>query len=157
MHHNVPAPRLLAVSFIMVMALAACQSKDTPNDDSLARANAAGTVPDIKVAEVQLGKAIGADMKVTRAATQFSARDTVYLSVATTGMAQDATMMLMVTSLADTTVLVQDNKTISPSAPAVTEIHFSKPEGIKVGKYKAEIYLNGSLADQKQFEVVKGG
>jgi hypothetical protein len=83
-------------------------------------------------------------------------KDTIYLSVGTTGMAQDATLMLMVTSLADTATVVHDNKTISPTAPAVTEFHFSKPEGFKTGKYKAEIFLNGALADLKEFEIIRG-
>jgi len=159
MRFHVATPRIIAASLLTMLALAACGPKDAPNQDSLTQAQAAGTVTEFKVAEVQMGKAIGADMKVTTAATQFMPRDTIYLSVSTTGVAQDASLMLMVSSVtdpADTLNTVHDNKTISPSGPSVTEFHFAKPAGFKVGKYKAEVFLNGGFADVKEFEVIKG-
>lgn len=158
MRYNAATPRMIVASLAAALVLVACTAKDKPNPDSLTQAKAAGTVPDIKVAEVQLGKSIGADMKVTTAATTFMPKDTVYVSVATTGMAQDASLMLLVSPLMgapDSTNSVRDNKTISPSTPSVTEFHFSKPTGLKVGKYKAEVFLNGGLADVKEFEVIK--
>jgi hypothetical protein len=142
----------------MLVLMTACGTKDTANQDSLAQAKAAAAVPDIKVAEVQLGKSIGADMKVAAPAAEFSAKDTVYVSVATTGSAQNASLMLVVSPLsgvADSSNTIRDNKTISPNAPAVTEFHFVQPAGMKVGKYKAEVFLNGGLADVKEFDIIK--
>jgi hypothetical protein len=42
---------------------------------------------------------------------------------------------------------------ISPTGPAVTEFHLSKPDGWPVGNYRIEVLLNGTQAATKSFEV----
>lgn len=161
MRYDATASRMVAASLAAALVLAACGPRDTADNDSandtssLTSDSARGTVATdmIKVGEVQLGKKIGADMKVSEPTTEFLPRDTVYVSVSTTGTATNTPLMLMVTSLADSTQVAMENKSVSATAPMVTEFHFSKPEGFKVGKYRAEIWLNNALVETKEFEV----
>ena len=50
-------------------------------------------------------------------------------------------------------VVEESSEMISPTGPAVTEFHLSKPDGWPVGNYKIEVLLNGAPAGSKSFEV----
>jgi hypothetical protein len=47
----------------------------------------------------------------------------------------------------------ESTQSITPSGPAVTEFHISKPDGLPVGTYHVEIFLNGESKEKKDFEV----
>ena len=103
---------------------------------------------------VDLGKAIGADKRVTAAATVFGVRDTIYASVATTGVAASAVLTAKWTfqtgQLVDST-----SQSIAPTGPATTEFHIVKQSAWPVGKYKVAVSLDGGLPVEKEFEVKK--
>jgi len=50
-------------------------------------------------------------------------------------------------------VVDNSTQTISPTGPAVTEFHLSKPSPWPEGDYKVEISLNGASAGTKGFKV----
>ena len=103
---------------------------------------------------VEVGKAIGADKRITSAGTAFSPKDTIYASVATDGAAPSKTLVAKWT-YGGTKVVKTDSQTIAPTGPAVTEFHIAKPSGWPVGKYKVDIAVDGSSAGTKEFEVKK--
>jgi hypothetical protein len=109
----------------------------------------------MKVAEVQFGTAIGADMKVTAATLNFTVRDTVHIAVSTTGAMRDASLLLLVKPAGDSTIVHSEGRTISASGPLVTTFRIGSPEVLRPGRYSVEIFLNGGLADIKGFEVVR--
>ena len=47
----------------------------------------------------------------------------------------------------------EETATITPTGPATTEFHISKPDGWPVGDYKVEILVNGTSAATKSFKV----
>ena len=47
----------------------------------------------------------------------------------------------------------EDSQTVSPSGPATSEFHVSKPDGWPVGDYRVDISLAGSPAASKSFTV----
>ena len=53
----------------------------------------------------------------------------------------------------DGQVVNESTQTIAPTGDARTEFHISKPDGWPSGKYKLEVFLNGSSAATKDFEV----
>ena len=158
MRSRAAASGYAVATLALVLSLSACgpRADSTPDTTSLTQSTAAGTVADIRVSEVQLGKVMGADMKITTPATTFTAKDTVHVAVSTTGSMQDASVLLMMKpETGDSVAVVQETKTISPTGPTVTAFHIAKPDVLKPGKYKVEVFLNGGLVDVKSIEITK--
>jgi hypothetical protein len=106
----------------------------------------------VRVTQVDMGTAIGADKRVSAMATEFRPTDTIYASVVTEGSAPNATLMARWT-FEDGQVVEESTQTLTPSGTAVTEFHVSKPDGWPKGKYRVEILLNGTSTQTKEFEV----
>jgi hypothetical protein len=85
---------------------------------------------------------------------QFGVRDTIYASVATSGVATSATLTAKWTFQTGQTV-DSTSIAIAPTGPANTEFHITKKSAWPVGKYKVAIILNGGVATEKEFEVKK--
>jgi hypothetical protein len=106
----------------------------------------------LAVAGVTLGKAVDAMKAVSMPATTFGVRDTIYASVATTGVATSATLTAHWTFENGQTV-DSTSQSIAPSGPANTEFHIMKASPWPAGKYTVSIMLNGAAASAKAFEV----
>jgi len=107
---------------------------------------------DFAVSGIDLGNAVGADMRVAMPATTFAARDTIHASVSTTGMASNAN----VTGkwlFQDGQTVHEDVKTVNTTGPATHDFSISKPDGFPVGNYKFELWVNGALAQTREFMV----
>lgn len=149
--------RLLAALAGMALCatLAACSKKEeppppTPAPAPIAAATAAPAP--FAVAAIDLGKAIGADKKVTESVTVFAPADTIYASVASTGVSPSVTLKARWT-YEDGQVVNESTQAIAPTGPAVTEFHIAKPSGWPTGKYQVEISANDAVAGSKTFEV----
>lgn len=152
--------RAAAVTSALVFSvlLAACKKKDegkvvdTTAVGTQTATVAVDTTP-IKVSDIQVGKAIGSDMKVSNGTTTFAVRDTMYVAVVTSGAAKDAKVTAKWT-FNNGQVVKQDTKTISPTGGEnVTEFHVTKASAWPKGNYKVEVSLNGVSAGTKDLEV----
>lgn len=104
------------------------------------------------VTGIDLGSSVGADMKVPMPTTTFAPTDTIHASVATTGAAADAN----VTGkwlYQDGQTVHEEPKTITTTGPATHDFSVSKPDGFPVGNYKFELWVNGGLAQTREFSV----
>jgi hypothetical protein len=101
-----------------------------------------------------LGRAVGADKKVTAATEVFAKGDTIFVSIDTTGSGS-ATVTAKWTYLKDgkSVTVKDDTATISATGPSTTEFHISKPDGWPVGTYQVEIAVDGKPAATKLFKV----
>lgn len=106
----------------------------------------------VAVASVDLGNAVGADQRVTTAATSFTPQDTIYAAVSTTGSAANAVLNAKWT-YQDGQTVNESSQTIAPSGPAVTTFHISKPDGWPVGTYQVEVAVDGKTGATKAFKV----
>lgn len=150
----------LALVASAAIALAACGKKEEPVAPSLP-APAPVAVPEpapapagVAVAAVNLGKAVGADKKVSAATEVFAKGDTIHASIDTTG-AGTATVVAKwrYTKDGQTVPVKEETATITPTGPATTEFHISKPDGWPAGSYQVEILVNGNSASTKSFTV----
>ena len=110
----------------------------------------------VSVTSVDLGNAVGADMKVAAPATTFAPKDTIHASVATSSSdpAAPATGKLAAKwTFQDGQVVNEESKDFNFTGPGVTNFEISKPDGFPVGKYKVEISLDGNVVQSKDFEV----
>lgn len=151
---RLPSERVLrfAVALALLPALAACGRGDEAEVETQPTTEVA---PDaLRVTEVDLGRSIGADRRITDDddTDDFRPTDTIYASVVTEGTATGSTLTARWT-YQDGQVVDETSQTISPNGPAVTEFHISKPDGFPTGEYQVEILLNGRSVERKDFEV----
>jgi len=148
----------LASGVLIFATIAACNKK---NDNTVTDTSAVGTTTatvavdtsPIHVSDIQVGKAVGSDMKVSNQTTDFGVRDTMHVAVVTDGAAKDAKVTAKWT-FNGKQVVKEDSQTISPTGGTnVTEFHIDKKTAWPKGKYTVEVLLNGISAGTKDLEV----
>jgi hypothetical protein len=153
--------RLFALAVASVIALAACGKKEPPPPPPPPPAPAPAPAPapppapvGVTLSAVTLGKAVGADKKVTAATEMFAKGDTIHASIDTTG-AGSATLATRWTYSKDgkTVPVKEDTMTITPTGPATSEFSISKPDGWPAGDYQVEVLLDGKTVATKSFKV----
>lgn len=142
---------LLVLGIALVPALGACDRGADVEEEVPATTE---TMDQVRVTEVELGHAIGADLRISdeAEADAFGPTDTIYVSVDTEGTAASATLTARWT-YEDGQVVDESSRTISPTGPTVTEFHISKPDGLPAGSYQVEILLDGRSVETETFEV----
>ena len=148
----------IAAALLATVALAGCKKKDDaamttppasePATPATMPAPAPAPTP-ATVVSVDLGSAVGADNKVTMAATSFATKDTIHASVATDGAG--GKLNAKWTYQDGQTVDSQDKDVAS--GPQVTDFSISKPDGWPAGKYKVEVSLDGNVVQSRDFDV----
>ena len=101
-----------------------------------------------RVKGLQLGNAIGADKRVTRAEPTFAPGDTIYASSRRVGVAPSATLEARWTYGDAGQIVSSRAQPIAPTGPASSEFHISKPDGWPAGDYKVEISANGAVVGE---------
>jgi hypothetical protein len=154
--------RHLALVAAVSIVLAACGKKEPPPPPPPPPAPAPAPAPPppppspagVTLSSVSLGKAVGADKKVSAATEVFAKGDTIHASVDTTG-AGSATVLAKWSFTKDgkTVPVKEESATINATGPATTEFHISKPDGWPAGDYQVEILVNGKTAATKSFKV----
>lgn len=138
---------------------AATNTSDAQNKGAVVQ-EPAGAVDKMKnepdVDDLELGKSVDANKKVTDGTDDFSPKDTIYLSVKTDGAAANSQLKVRWTYGADNKLVKEDTRTIPAGGAAYTEFHISKPGGFPTGDYKVQVWLNGDDKGSKTFEVKSG-
>ncbi len=146
----------LVVVSAMALAIAACGKKGEPTTAPPSSPPPSTQAPAavVTVGKVTVGNAVGPDKKVLVAAATIAPKDTIYVSVDTTGTGE-ATLKSRWTYLKDgkTTVVKEDTQRVSTSGPATHEFHISKPDGWPKGDYQVEVFLNDASAGSQRFTV----
>ena len=144
----------LALTLIVV---GACGKKGS-NADTTAQTSGGAIAPasntSVRVADVNLGRGVSADKHVANQSDTFTARDTIYASIHTTGSAASTNLTARWT-FQDGQVVDERTETISPNGDAYTEFHISKPSGWPAGKYTLHVLVNGQETQTKDFTVSK--
>ncbi len=141
-----------------VLALSSCGKKEEARPVETPASSTTTPMPSapagIAVSTITLAKSIGADKKATDATDRFSPKDTIYATVDTSGTGT-ARLKAKWTyrKNGQETLVKEDVQTISPSGPATSEFHVSKPDGWPAGDYRVEIFVGDSSAGVKDFSV----
>lgn len=141
---------------MVAVTISACGKKEEPRPATATPAAPAQPAQPavVAVTNVSLGNAIGADKRVTAPLNAFAKTDTIYAAVETQGSGT-ATLKAKWTYHRDDKVAMvnESSQTISPSGPAVSEFHISKPDGWPAGDYQVEITQDGKSFGSKKFTV----
>ena len=106
----------------------------------------------VSVIDVDLGKAIGADKKITDKTDDFAPKDQIFASVHTMGTAPTASLTARWT-FENGTVVDERTENIASNGDAYTEFHIAKPSGWPKGKYTLHLLLDGKEVRTKDFTV----
>jgi hypothetical protein len=144
--------RLFGTSILALTLAAGLSAACTKSSDNPGATGTAGTGVGVRVSQVNIGRSLNADKTINDNTDSFKPNDTIYASIGTGGTAATATLKARWT-YQDGQVVNESTQSIAPTGDARTEFHISKPDGWPAGKYKLEVFLNGSAAATKDFEV----
>jgi hypothetical protein len=158
--------RALAVALLGTLALAACK-KDAPAPATPPAATEPAPLPPVaapapatpsaSIASIELGNAVGADMRVTTPMSTFATGDTIHAAVATATADATATVPASLgvkwTHLDSNQVVHEETKQVNLTGDGVTAFQISKPDGWPTGRYRVEVTLDGAAAQSREFEV----
>ena len=147
MHTRLFGPSILALTLAAVLSAACTRTSENPDTTGTT-----GTGVGVRVAQVDIGRSLTADKAISDSTDSFKPNDTIYASIATDGTAATAALKARWT-YQDGQIVDESTQTIAPTGAARTEFHISKPDGWPAGKYKIEVFLNGSSAGTKDFDV----
>jgi hypothetical protein len=144
---------LISLGFLLTVT-ASCGKKGSERADTVSSSGSVATTPSLRVADVALGKGIGADKHVSDATDTFKPNDTIYASIWTDGAAPAAALAVRWT-FEDGQVVNESKQNLAPTGPAVTEFHIAKPDGWPPGKYQVAVVADDQPAGTRQFTVVE--
>jgi len=147
MHTRLFGTSILALTLAAVLSAACTRSSENPGTTGTT-----GTGVGVRVSQVDMGRSLNADKTINDNTDSFKPNDTIYASIATEGTAPTATLKARWT-YQEGQVVNESTQTIAPTGNARTEFHISKPDGWPTGKYKLEVFLNGSSAATRDVEV----
>jgi hypothetical protein len=145
MHTRLFGPSILALTLTAVLSAACTKSNEIPGSTGT-------TGTGVRVSQIDMGRSLNADKTIADNTLSFKPSDTIYASIVTAGSATTAEVKAHWT-YQDGQVVNESTQTIAPTGDTRTEFHISKPTGWPSGKYKLEVFLNGSSAATKEFEV----
>ena len=109
------------------------------------------------VNSVDLGKAVGTDMRVTAPMTTFAPKDVIYAAVSTGTSDPAASVASKLgakwTHVDSNQTVHEESKDLTLAGDGVTDFQISQPDPWPAGKYKVEIMLDGAVVQTREFEV----
>jgi len=125
-------------------ALLACGKKEdtgttTNTDTGVATTAAPASV--VEVSDVDIGRAVGTDKKITDKTDTFKPTDKIFASVHTHGTAPTAKLAAK-WMYENGTPVSENTETISPSGDAYTQFQISKASPWPTGKYTLHVLLD---------------
>jgi hypothetical protein len=152
-------PHVVLVLAVLMLGIAGCGKEPPPPKPAAVpppapQVQAPSAANVVSVANINLGKALGPDKKVSAPTDTFAKGDTIYAVVDTVGSGNATLKAKWTYHRGDTTAPVhEDSQTISANGPATSEFHVSKPDGWPPGDYQVEISLNDKSVGTKKFVV----
>ena len=154
----------LLAAMIGSAALVGCKKKEEPAPLPPVAAEPAPTAPapapmaaTASVSAIDLGNAVGADMRVTAPMSSFAPKDTIYAAVSTASSDPAASVPgklgVKWTHVDSSQTVHEESRDINFTGTGVTDFQISKPDGWPTGKYKVEVSLDGTVVQTREFDV----
>jgi len=131
-----------AIIAAVATALLACGKKDdTATTNTTIDTSAIAPAAVVEVSDVDLGRAVGTDKKITDKTDTFKPTDKIFASVHTHGSAPTAKIAAK-WMYENGTPVSENTETISPSGDAYTQFQISKASPWPTGKYTLHVLLD---------------
>jgi hypothetical protein len=148
MKHN----RILPFALGAIVALSACKKDDTATVDTTTATSATPAAATFDVGDIDMGRHIGADKKISDKTDDFAPKDTIYASIHTKG-GSAPTQVTARWTFQDSTVVAEDTQTVQAGVDADTEFHIVKAGGWPKGKYTIHVMADGKEVKTKDVTV----
>jgi hypothetical protein len=140
-----------AVGVAAFCALGACNKAQRATADSAAGSVASETRAALSVIDVDMGRHIDTEQKISDKTDEFAATDTIYASVHTSGTANNGSVVGRWTA-PDGSVVDEKTNTVTTQGDARTVFSLAKP-GLAKGKYTLHVIIDGKEVRTKDVEV----
>jgi hypothetical protein len=144
--------RMIPLAVAALFVATACKKDDTATIDTTTPASATTTSTTVDVGDLDMGRHISADKKISDKTDDFAPTDTIYASVPTKGGAAPVTLLARWT-FEDGTVVSEESQTVAAGADANTEFHIVKAGGWPKGKYTLHLLADGKEVKTKDVTV----
>ncbi len=159
-----PLQMAVLAALLGSVALVGCKKKEEPaplppvaSEPAPMPTPAPAMAATAMVSSVDLGNAVGADMRVTAPMTTFGPKDTIYAAVSTGTSDPAASVASKLgakwTHVDSNQTVHEESKDMALAGDGVTDFQISKPDGWPTGKYKVEIMLDGAVVQTRGFDV----
>jgi hypothetical protein len=145
-------PLRATVLLACAVLLGACGKKDEAPAADTNNISMPDMPAGLQVMDIDMGKKIDAEKKISEKTDDFAPTDTIFASVHTTGAAANATMLARWT-FQDGAVVDSASQTIAPTGDAYTEFHIAKASGFPKGKYTIHVMIDGKEVRTKDITV----
>ena len=145
------------------VALVGCKKKEEAPpmapvaSEPAAMPDASTAMATATVSGIELGNAVGPDMRVTAPMSTFAPTDTIYAAVGTSTSDPAASVAGKLgakwTHVDSNQAVHEESKDLVLAGNGVTDFQISRPDAWPTGKYKVEIMLDGALVQTREFEV----
>ena len=144
--------RILPFALGAIVALSACKKDDAAKVDTTAPTSATPAPAAFDVGDIDMGRHIGADKKISDKTDDFAPTDTIYASIHTKGGSAPVQLMAHWT-FQDSTVVAEDTQTVQAGVDGDTEFHIVKKGGWPKGKYTIHVMADGKEVKTKDVTV----
>ena len=146
--------RTLFTAGLLALAITACnKDKSLPADTTSATSAITPDAPAaFSVIDVDMGRHIDAEKKISDKTDDFAPTDTIYASVHTSGTANNSAVLARWT-FENGTVVDERTQNVTTNGDAYTEFHIVKPGGWPKGKYTLHILIDGKEVRTKDVTV----
>jgi hypothetical protein len=143
---------LVAATTTVLFGLAGCTKGQRATVDTAAGSVESATRAAFSVIDVDMGRHLAADSTIADKTDDFTASDTVYATVHTSGTATSTTVVGRWT-FEDGTVADEKTNTVTTNGPARTVFSLVKPAGLSKGKYTLHVLVDGKEVRSKDITV----
>jgi hypothetical protein len=143
---------LRAVVLLTAITAIACTREQQANVDTAAANIDTAARTALSVIDVDMGRHIGPDKKITDKTDDFARRDTIYASVHTSGTATTGAVVARWT-FQDGSVVREQTENVSTAGDAYTAFHIVKAGGFAPGKYTLHVLIDGKEVRTKDVTV----
>jgi hypothetical protein len=143
-----------ALAALVALSLGACRKREPAPAPAPAATQAPAPAPMAPAThvEIQLGSAVGADKRVTAAATAFKPTDTIYAAATIHGYTGTQAVRALWT-YQDGQTVADESQSVTADGGVTAEFHISKPDGFPAGSYTVEIFVGAASAGKTTFTV----
>ena len=160
-------PNRLHIAMLAVLlgsvALVGCKKNAEPAlmppsaSEPAAMPQATAGMATASVRGIDLGNAVGSDMRVTAPMTSFAPTDTIHASVSTDtsdpAASVASTLGAKWTHIDSNQTVHEESKDMVLAGNGVTDFQITRPDPWPTGRYKVEIMMDGAVVQTREFEV----
>ena len=144
---------LLGIAVVALGSVTACNKDKTPDLDTTTIGSVTPDAPGVfSVIDVDMGRHIGPDKKISDKTDDFAPTDTIYASVHTSGTANNSAVLARWT-FENGSVVDETTQNVTTSGDAYTAFHIVKPGGWPKGKYTLHVLIDGKEVRTKDVTV----